>query len=283
MFPRRLLVAVSPGRGEVLVLALARTLSGWGARVTLAHVADVAPAVLGLEGLDPEEVREAFRQAGRAYLAKVQERARGMGLVAETLYLEGPVGPALLQAAREYDALLAGARDHTLLGALLLGSVALYLVHHLDRPLFLARGELEEGPVGLLVEEGEAGERAFALALDLARALGRSLRLLGAVPHVPLAEAPPELVLEEAALEAGEVTEERSLLERLAARARTEGVVAEPLFLRERPFALLKEEEARLGLLVVPHHPQALWEEVVFPDTSVRAALHLHRPLVLVP
>jgi nucleotide-binding universal stress UspA family protein len=283
MFSKRLLVAVSPGREEASVLSLARTLGVLGARVTLAHVADVAPAVMGLEGLDPEEVKEAFRQAARAYLAKAQERARGMGLEAETLYLEGPVGPALVQAARAYDGLLAGARDHTLLGALLLGSVALYLVHHLDRPLFLARGVLGEGPVGLLAEEGEAGERAFALALALARALGRPLRLLGAVPHIPLVETPPELVLEEAALEAGEATEERSLLERLAARARAEGVAAEPLFLRERPFALLKEEEARLGLLVLPHHPQALWEEVVFPDTSVRAALHLHRPLVLVP
>ncbi len=265
------------------MLALARTLSALGARVTLAYVADVSPAVMGLEGLDPEEVRRAFQEAARAYLARVEERAREMGLEAETLYLEGPVGPTLVQAARGYDGVLAGARDHTLLGALLLGSVALYLVHHLDRPLFLARGELKEGPVGLLAEEGETGGRAFALALDLARGLGRPLRLLGAVPHIPPAAIPRELRADEAVIETGEVAEERGLVEHLTDRAWAEGVAAEAVFLRERLFSLLKEEESRLGLLVLPHHPQALWEEVAFPDTSVRAALHLHKPLVLIP
>ena len=283
MIPQRLLAAVSPGREEAWVLALAYTLSALGARVTLVYVADVPPAVMGLESLDPEEVKRAFQEAARAYLAGVEERAREIGLEAETLYLEGPVGPTLVQAARGYDGVLVGARDHTLLGALLLGSVALYLVHHLDRPLFLARGELEEGPLGLLVEEGETGERAFALALALARGLGRPLRLLAAVPHIPLAATPRELRAEEAVIETGEVAEDRGLVERLTGRARAEGVVAEAVFVRERPFSLLKEEESRLALLVLPHHPQALWEEVAFPDTSVRAALHLHRPLVLVP
>ncbi len=93
-----------------------------------------------------EQQHREQRQKAEAYLAGVQGELREKGIDVKKLILPGPVVPAILEAAAREDADLIAMASHGRggLARAFYGSVAVGVLHRVDRPLLIIRARGEE-------------------------------------------------------------------------------------------------------------------------------------------
>ncbi|MFW6155670.1 MAG: universal stress protein [Armatimonadota bacterium] len=113
--------------------------------VVLAHVVFVA----GAAGMEQELIDQA-----RADIEEQAERLRAAGLEVETVVELGVPASKLAHLAEEHDvsAIVAGSHGRSMLQRVLLGSVAMSLLHHATRPVVLVRVELCKTDEGISCE-----------------------------------------------------------------------------------------------------------------------------------
>jgi len=194
---RTILVPLDGSPVAEQALPLARRIAeraGSKLRLVLVHQIPTAP-------LDPAAARLftslelATRKSERAYLRSLQTKLRQEGVrLASAVTLSGPVGPALDQYVRELGIDLVVMATHGRGGVrrAWLGSVADYLVRHLQVPVLMVR-PAEDGAATtsasasqiLVPLDGSAlAEDAIGPAADLARLWGSELTLLRVVHPV---------------------------------------------------------------------------------------------------
>ncbi len=93
-----------------------------------------------------EQVRLEQRKKTEVYLAGVQGELREKGLDVKKLIVSGPVVPAILEAAAREDADLIAMASHGRggLARAFYGSVAVGVLHRVDRPLLIVRAGQDE-------------------------------------------------------------------------------------------------------------------------------------------
>ena len=194
---RTILVPLDGSPVAEQALPLARRIAeraGSKLRLALVHQIPTAP-------LDPAAARLftslelATRKSERAYLRALQTKLRQEGVrLASAVTLSGPVGPALDQYVRELGIDLVVMATHGRGGVrrAWLGSVADYLVRHLQVPVLVVRpaedGTATTSPSAsqiMVPLDGSAlAEDAIGPAADLARLWGSELTLLRVVHPV---------------------------------------------------------------------------------------------------
>jgi nucleotide-binding universal stress UspA family protein len=136
---RRILVAYDGSEPARRALAVGAELAvGLGARIGLVSV---APQRLDRPPDDPWS--EASAHAAELHEAKAFLAERG--LEAETHEPIGDTGPMIVHVAEDfgYDTIVLGSRHLSALGQAFLGSVSVYVSHHADATVIIARGAAE--------------------------------------------------------------------------------------------------------------------------------------------
>ena len=174
-----------------------------GGSLALALVHEPPP--IPLDSPDPALVASAeaaVSQAEATYLERIQAQLRAAGTpVSSVTTLVGEIGPCLAQHARSLGVDLVVMATHGRGGVqrLWLGSVADYLVRHLEVPVFLVRaGEVADRAAGtppaaqLLVplDGSPFAEEALAPAAELARLWDLDLSLLRVVRPITFVAEP---------------------------------------------------------------------------------------------
>jgi nucleotide-binding universal stress UspA family protein len=181
-------------------LPLARRLAeraGSKLRLALVHQIPAAPLDPGAAKLFTS-IELSTRKSERSYLRSLQAKLRQEGVrLASAVTLSGPVGPALAQYVQELgiDLVVMATHGRGGMRRAWLGSVADYLVRHLQVPVLLVRpGEdgRAQAPVAganqILVplDGSPLAEDVLGPAADLARLWGAELTLLRVVHPVVL-------------------------------------------------------------------------------------------------
>jgi nucleotide-binding universal stress UspA family protein len=124
------------------------TEGGRSGEITLlnAYKVDIAPA--GVRGysqfIDLNEIRQHYREASGKYLEEVKSRMAAEGIKVNTVSLEGNrPGSVIAEYARESgsDLIVLATHGYTGLKKLMLGSVALEVLHDSHVPVLLIRPE----------------------------------------------------------------------------------------------------------------------------------------------
>ena len=120
----------------------------------------------------PPTVAEARRLHERAEQLLADASAAVASSVADisTQIVERSPVPALLDASRDAAVVVLGARGHTAVSGLLLGSVSLQVSQHAERPVVVAREQAEPAARRVVVGvDGSAdGDRALGFAVEMA-------------------------------------------------------------------------------------------------------------------
>ena len=138
---KRILVAYDGSEPARRALAVGAELAaGLGAAIGLVSVARQR---LGRPLDDPWG--DASARAAELHEAKAMLAERG--LVAETHEPVGDAGPMIVLVARDfgYDTIVLGSRHLSAIGQAFLGSVSLYVSHHAEATVIIARRDTESG------------------------------------------------------------------------------------------------------------------------------------------
>lgn len=190
---RSILVSLdgSPLAEQALPVA-SRIAGAVGGKLRLALVHQVPPAPLDPAGAKLFISMELdSKKWERGYLRAQQARLRGEGMaLSSAVTLAGPVGPALAQYVREMgvDLVVMATHGRGGLRRAWLGSVADYLVRHLEVPVVLVRpigpgvaAPPERGQILVPLDGSPLAEEVLRPAATLARALGAELNLVQVV------------------------------------------------------------------------------------------------------
>lgn len=207
-------------------------------------------------------------------------------LPVDTVLVHGRPAEAVLDAAADADAevVVLGTRGRGGFAGLLLGSVSMKVAAHADRPVVVARGQVERAVgddivVGVRDERDEAAVR-FALAEGGVRRA--TVRLVHA--WSPLREA--GLMVPQV----GHVDEEQrshaELLNRVARAAAEDfpGVrVATELAVASSPASVLVDASREAGLVVLPRHPAEGGLGLPLGTVTHAVLHHANCPVAVVP
>jgi nucleotide-binding universal stress UspA family protein/CBS-domain-containing membrane protein len=194
---RHLIAAIDGSDASLKALDRAIVLAArTGALLDIVSVEEEPPHYLSRDA----EVRDARSDAERYYGALHAEavlRAARRGVVTSTRILTGHEVRALLEDVRDHqaDLLVIGATGHSGVWEMFLGSTADKLVAHAPTSVLVvhpsdAGSGFKEVVVGL--DGSPLGERALAVALDLGRLWGGTVRAISVLEGMPSAPAGPE-------------------------------------------------------------------------------------------
>ncbi|HEX3273672.1 MAG TPA: universal stress protein [Gemmatimonadales bacterium] len=271
-------------------------------RLALVHTMPPAPADTG-SVTSFASVDVAGRASERSYLQALEARLREAGTrIASSATLTGAVGSALADYVRDHGIDLVVMATHGRGGVrrAWLGSVADYLIRHLEVPVLLVRPHDEaatEPPAarGILVplDGSPLGEAVLRPAAALARIRGTGLTLVQVVPPV-LEVADMTLPLAAAVAVPGEPgmtellqQEAQDYLDALVAELRTEGIPATGTAVVGYHVAKTIQELARperFGLIAMATHGRGGVRRLALgsvADKLVRSAdvpVLIHRP-----
>jgi nucleotide-binding universal stress UspA family protein len=153
----------------------------WAATVAAAYGADIR-LVYALPTLatdlpfwHAEEERE--RSHGEGVLADARARAEATGVAVTSHAADSAVAPALMAAGEHALMLVLGARGHSAVSGLLLGSVSQNVTRHAPCPVVVVREQADPRATRVVVGvDGAPGDtRAVAFAFEAASRLGRPL------------------------------------------------------------------------------------------------------------
>ncbi|MBX6771357.1 MAG: CBS domain-containing protein [Chloroflexi bacterium] len=194
---RHLITAVDGSDASLKALDLAIVLAArTGALLDIVSVEEEPPHYLSRNA----EVRDARSEAERYYGALHAEavlRAARRGVVTSTRILTGHEVRALLEDVRDHqaDLLVIGATGHSGVWEMFLGSTADKLVAHAPTSVLVVHPSdpgsgFKELVVGL--DGSPLGERALAVALDLGRLWGGTVRAISVLEGMPSVPVGPE-------------------------------------------------------------------------------------------
>ena len=97
--------------------------------------------------------------------------------------------------AKRFDLLVVGTHGRTGLDHMFVGSVAERIVRHVDRPIFVARDQVDVRRILVPVDFSNASQAAFSYGRMVAQQFGAELKLLHVVPSIPALESAELLVV----------------------------------------------------------------------------------------
>lgn len=232
-----------------------------------------------------------FRAAGTEIVEKALSEA---GMAAERVevkrsVVEGPPAPALLEAAKEADLLVAGSRGHGGFAGLLLGSVSEQLAHHAPCPVVIVRQPGKEksmttstsAPIVVGVDGSDHADRALVWALDEAELRAAKLHVVTAW-HVPaMVYGGPGFVVSPSA-DASFRAAAKDVAETAVEKARDAGVDAETSVQQGQAADVLIETAANADLLIVGSRGHGGFVGLLLGSVSSQCAHHAPCPLVIV-
>jgi nucleotide-binding universal stress UspA family protein len=133
-------------RAEKILAYVEELAQPFGAHIFLLQVVELSPVGALAEAADTMAfvgmIEEQTRKA-RTYLAGIQNRLHGKGIHTETLVEYGPAVATILEVAERVNADLIAMSSHgrTGLARVFYGSVAIGVLHRVDRPLLLIRAQ----------------------------------------------------------------------------------------------------------------------------------------------
>lgn len=145
MYRRVLLAYDGSVEGRRALREGARLAQLCGARVCLLAVVQISTGIVVAEGVHPGIVGDQS-EVYRNILAEGEQHLRQMGFEPETRLTMGDPGPEICAVAREIDAdlVVVGHRQHGTLARWWSGSVATYLVDHLNRSILVGRMQMSD-------------------------------------------------------------------------------------------------------------------------------------------
>lgn len=190
---------------------------------------------------------------------------------------------ALVEAARDADLLVVGARGLGGFRGLLLGSVSQQVLHHSVTPVAIVRdGPLDTDPRRVVVAVDGSPESIAAGRWAAADARRREARL--DVVHVwqmpYLGYSPMTATLFDADLIESEA---QATLHGVIAEIDTDGLEVEPIALRRATIAGIVDTARGASVLVVGSRGRGALERTVFGSVATQVSYHAPCPLVVVP
>jgi nucleotide-binding universal stress UspA family protein len=154
-----------------------------GAEVVVLHVLEPFTGTLVSPSSIPyyADLERDVQVAGRQALAKVEAGAQELGVSSHVQQRKGRATEVIVEVARDYDLIVMGSHGYGMLDRLLLGSVAISVLHKSPRPVLVVReGVKTDGVQQLLLptDGSKSSEPALRQGLELARALGANVTLL---------------------------------------------------------------------------------------------------------
>lgn len=257
---RRVLVGTDLSECAAAALAFARRLAP-GAAFRLVHVVPSASA-LGVMGDDLVPLENAMRRTAEDARIVLEEVARRLGPGTEIAVPAGGVAAELAREAQEWgaDLVVVGARGHSKVHDLLLGSVARTVVRRVRGNVLVVRADVPVKVVAAGTDLSEPADKAVETARGLANAHGAALVVFHAADSAMWGEAegvraraPPEARNEEAV--------EAVLRGRVEKRLAEHGVAARVVVAAGRPVetgARVVGEVAADVLVLGDHGPGAV-------------------------
>lgn len=135
----KIVVAVDGSENSVEAVRWAVGFASSGTTIECVRVWDATPVTVGADQFFFPDVgdvaREHFFEEMDALTAELDLGGRDIEL--ESTFVEGRIRQELSKAAESADLLVMGARGHGAIGAVLLGSVSTWLLHHVKRPMVI--------------------------------------------------------------------------------------------------------------------------------------------------
>ncbi len=283
----KILVGTDLSESSLAVLDYVPRLREFGLeRVILAHVVYV-PDAGGAEHVLLEQAREDIK--GQA------DRLREADLDVETVVKWGTAPRTLAQLAEEHDveAIVVGSHGRSMLQRVLLGSVAMSLLHHATRPVVLVRMQLCETDEGISCEPlgdeplrhllfptdfSEAADAAFEWLEYLAAEAGAAVTLLHAQDTGALGHRIDDVERFN--------EEDRERLEGLAEKLRDAGVREVKTVVKDAsPAELINRVAAEHAatMIVMSTHGRGALQELVLGSVALKVARTSPAPVLMVP
>lgn len=145
---REILVAFDGSPDSRQALRDAERLAGSGGHLTIASVAPHPTSwIVGGTMAPPYDTTELQEEIDKSWSGQLQEAASSTSEElrerVKTKLLHGPPGPTIVKeiSAGNYDLVVLGSQGHSAVGALLLGSVSLHVIHGSKIPTLIVRAE----------------------------------------------------------------------------------------------------------------------------------------------
>ena len=126
---------------------------------------------------EPETIERNLRARAAILRRELEDLATEHKVPSTFRVLRGPIDRELLTAAVETDLLAMGRLGHSLAHRARLGSTAQTAVERAASAVLLVKADVENGPIIVLYDGSAAGQRALALAAELAGKVG-DMRIL---------------------------------------------------------------------------------------------------------
>lgn len=286
----KLIVGVDGSKNAVAALRWAVAAAGpREAVVEAVYVWQIPALAYGAPGGYPPVDPRDMQQAAQAVVDSAVAEITPGDVKVLTRCEEGYPLDVLRRAADEPDviATVVGARGHSGLAGLVLGSVSHALTHHLTKPLVIVPPSWEahrtqaKPTIVVGVDGSPSSARALAWAVADAEVTGRRVEAVMVWPlpdpvlpaHTPLAEV--------------DVADEKhpfaQTLQTLVADARKEGVDTSAVVLQGHPAERLIEQAATAELLVVGTRGHSRAHELVTGSVSHATTHQSPVPVVVVP
>jgi nucleotide-binding universal stress UspA family protein len=106
-----------------------------GGTVVVAWVWDATPLAVGADAFFFPDASDLAAERFHHLVDNVADQARARDVTLEREFIRGTPRSALGAHAEKVDLVAVGARGHGAVGAALLGSVSMWLLHHVHRPI----------------------------------------------------------------------------------------------------------------------------------------------------
>jgi len=132
---------------------------------------------IAVHRFETETIERKLRARAAILRRELEELAREHKVPSTFRVLRGPIDRELMAAAVETDLLALGRLGHSLAHRARLGSTAQTAVSRAASAVLLVKADVEDGPIIVLYDGSAAGQRALALAAQLAGKVG-DMRIL---------------------------------------------------------------------------------------------------------
>jgi nucleotide-binding universal stress UspA family protein len=274
----RLLVAVDGSDASFHALREAFKLSsGW---VTVLSVTPLYEGDLRLMGVP--DLERVLREPCDTALARAQELADAAGVMIQPLCERGEPHERIVAraAAGDRDLIIMGAKGHSFLERVLVGSVTQRVIGFSKTDVLVVpmAGELAWEKILLATDGSEYSAAAAARAVDLAQAYGSELKVLSVIDIPGLMEGQAAGTLPALfAAHQGYVTEVTGQAARLEVKA--EGLVREG---RAFPAITALAREEKAGLIVMGSHGRTGLTRLLMGSTTEKVIGHASCPVLVV-